>query len=371
MPANQITPRPGPPTPAARVAPAPAARSAARRLTRRQKAAIVVRFLLREGAEVPLADLPEPLQEVLTNQIGAMRYVDRATLAEVVVEFATEIEATGLTFPRGVAGALSALGGCISAQTAARLRKEAGVRQFGDPWAQVANATTPALLDILKSEGAEVAAILLSKLDVTRAAELLSRLPGETARRIAYAVSLTASATPDAVDRIGLALATQLHELPKTAFDTGPEDRVGAILNYSRAATREDVLAGLEETDQDFARRVRKAIFTFADIPRRLRPTDVPAITRDVGQSDLIAALSAAQAAGGDEAEAAGFLLDNLSRRMSDALREAIDEGGTVAPVEGEAAMSTVVEAIRALHERGAIRFVTPRDDSEEPEGRT
>lgn len=111
----------------------PAAGGAATRLTRRQKAAIVVRFLLREGADVPLSDLPEPLQEALTTQMGAMRYVDRATLADVVAEFATEIEATGLTFPGGVAGALLALDGRISPQTAARLRKEAGVRQFGDP----------------------------------------------------------------------------------------------------------------------------------------------------------------------------------------------------------------------------------------------
>ena len=83
--------------------------NSAARLTRRQKAAIIVRFLLSEGADVPLTELPEPLQESLTTQMGSMRYVDRSTLAEVVGEFAAELEAMGLTFPNGVAGALSAL----------------------------------------------------------------------------------------------------------------------------------------------------------------------------------------------------------------------------------------------------------------------
>lgn len=366
MPATEIAPLSGPGRPDAGPVAGTRPRSAAARLTRRQKAAIVVRFLLREGAEMPLSDLPEPLQEALTAQMGAMRYVDRATLTDVVAEFAAEIEATGLTFPRGVAGALCALDGWISPQTAARLRKEAGVRQFGDPWRQVCNAGTGTLLDILHSESPEVAAILLSKLDVARAADLLGRLPGAAARRIAYAVSQTGAATPDAVDRIGLALATQLHDMPKTAFDKGPEQRVGAILNFSQAATRDDVLAGLEETDQDFARLVRKAIFTFADIPRRVRPADIPAVARDLPRPDLTAALSAARACGDELDAAAGFILDNLSRRMGDALREEIEERGKVGTKEGEAAMSAVVGAIRTLQEQGEIRLLAPDEAGED-----
>lgn len=336
-----------------------------RRLTRRQKAAIVVRYLLREGAEVPLADLPEPLQATLTTQMGAMRYVDRTTLAEVVAEFAAEIEATGLTFPHGVAGALSTLDGRISPQAAQRLRKEAGVRQFGDPWRQVCNADTPALLGILRQESAEVAAILLSKLDVTRAADLLGRLPGEAARRIAFAVSQTAAATPGAVDRIGLALATQLHDRPKTAFEDGPDQRVGAILNYAQAATREDVLTGLDETDRDFARLVRKAIFTFADIPVRVRPTDIPAVIRDLPRPDLITALAAARAAGGNLGTAADFVLDNLSRRMRDTLDEEIAERGRIGTAEGEAAMAAMIRSIRSLQDRGEIGLLAPRDEED------
>jgi len=332
--------------------------AAAARLSRRQKAAIVVRFLLREGAEVPLADLPEPLQEVLTTQMGAMRYVDRATLTAVVNEFAAEIAATGLTFPRGVAGALSALDGRISPQTATRLRKEAGVRRFGDPWAVIRNAGTAELLGILEVESAEVAAIVLSKLDVTRAADLLGRLPGAAARRIAYAVSQTADATPEAVDRIGLSLAAQVHDRPDTAFDDGPVERVGAILNYSRAAIRDEVLGGLEETDEDFARLVRRAMFTFADIPNRVSPADVPAITRDLSTQDLAAALAAALAGGEDLADAARFVLDNLSRRMSEALRDEIEERGHIDADEGEAAMTAVVETIRALNASGDVRMV-------------
>ncbi|MEO1138619.1 MAG: FliG C-terminal domain-containing protein [Pseudomonadota bacterium] len=349
----------------ARLSPPGRAAPASAHLTRHQKAAIIVRFLLNEGADVPLKDLPEDLQGKLTTQMGSMRYVDRTTLAEVVAEFASEIEAMGLTFPRGVAGALTALDGRISPQTAARLRKEAGVRQFGDPWEQVRGADTDALLGIVASESIEVAAVLLSKLDVTRAAELLGRLPGDAARRIAYAMSQTGAVTPDAVDRIGLSLAAQLHDVPAMAFTDGPVERVGAILNYSPAATRDQVLDGLDETDEGFAAKVRKAIFTFANIAERLSPVDVPKITREVDQSVLVMALAVAEASE-DTKPSATFILENISKRMAEAIREEMDEQGKVKQKDGEASMTEVVNAIRTLEAGGEITLIFSEDEEDE-----
>lgn len=356
------------PTQLARIEPAKMpvsrpARTGASLLSRAQKAAIIVRFLLNEGAEVPLTELPDSLQAQLTKQMGSMRYVDRATLADVVAEFASELEAMGLTFPRGVSGALNALDGRISPQTAARLRKEAGVRQFGDPWEQVRRAPIEELCTILESESPEVAAVMLSKLEVARAADLLGRLPGPKARQIAFEMSRTAAVTPDAVDRIGLSLAAQLYDQPETAFEDGPVERVGAILNFSPAATRDDVLTGLDETDQDFARLVRKAIFTFANIPDRLNPVDVPKITREVDQAVLVTALKCAS--DGDMAAIADFLLENISKRMAEGIREEMEELGKVKTRDGEEAMTQVVNAIRTLEANGEIVLVTPDEDEE------
>ncbi|MEB8388066.1 flagellar motor switch protein FliG [Rhodobacteraceae bacterium KMM 6894] len=351
-------------TPLARIAPPGPVAATAARLTRKQKAAIIVRFLLNEGADVRLSDLPDGLQATLTTQMGSMRYVDRSTLISVVTEFAAELEGMGLTFPHGVAGALTALDGRISPQTAARLRKEAGVRQFGDPWEQVARADLEDLIPILLAESTEVAAVMLAKLDVTRAADLLSRLPGDRARRITFAIGQTGSVTPAAVDRIGLSLAAQLNDLPTAAFEDGPVERIGAILNSSSGALRDDVLNGLDEEDQDFADQVRRAIFTFVHIPDRLAPTDIPKVTREVDQTVLMTALGAAMA--GNLAAVAEYLLDNMSRRMSDALREEITEMGRIKPKEGEEAMTQVVNAIRRLQAAGDITLTQPGDEEDE-----
>lgn len=330
-------------------------------ISRQQKAAIIVRLLLSEGGELSLTDLPEEMQQDLTMQMGSMRSVTRDTVAAVVDEFINELDSIGLSFAGGLEGALNTLDGSISPQMADRLRREGGVKRGGDPWERIMGLEAERLLPVLEEESTEVAAVMLSKLNVSKAAELLGMLPGAQARRITYAMSLTGGVTPDAVQRIGQSLATQLDSVPPRAFDDGPVERVGAILNFSPSNTRDQVLAGLDEDDQAFATQVRKAIFTFANIPARIDPRDVPKITRGVDQPVLVTALAAAQAGGLEET--VEFILENISKRMAEGMREEMKELGKVKEADGEAAMSAVVAEIRELEAAGEVFFVAADED--------
>lgn len=345
----------------ARIEPAQRVVPARRALSPREKAAIIVRFLLAEGAEIPLAKLPEHMQAALTEQMAHMRLVDRATLAQVVEDFLAELEQVGLAFPGGIEGALQVMDGHISATAASRLRRLAGASAKADPWDRLTALPAERLLPVLEEESAEVAAVMLSKLPVARSAELLGLLPGERARRVAYAVSMTANVDPETVRRIGLSLAAQLDAQPPRAFDTGPVERVGAILNVSPAVTREEVLRGLEAQDRGFADKVRKAIFTFVHIPARIGPRDVPKIIRIVDQPVIVTALAAALA--GPEAEAAEFLLANMSQRMAQALRDEVAARGKVREKDGEVAMTAVITAIRQLEGAGELVLIRPEDE--------
>ena len=333
-----------------------------RTLSRRQKAAVVVRLLLNEGADIPLEELPDELQEKLTHQLGEMGLVDRVTLDSVAQEFAQALDSVGLSFPHGLAGALDAVDGKIAPTTAARLRKVAGVRQIGDPWQRLREVPAEELAAMAQAESTEIAAVMLSKLETAKAAQLLGHLPGPIARRITFAVSKTANVTPEAVERIGWSLAAQLDQRPSQAFADGPGARVGAILNQSAASTRDGLLTALDEEDSDFASVVRRSIFTFAHIPARVLPRDVPAILRGVDQGDLVTAL-----AGGDtegDKAAVEFMLSNMSTRMAENLREEIAERGKVKQSDAEEAMTQIVGAIRAAVDDGTITLV--EEDSED-----
>lgn len=323
-------------------------------LSARQKAAIIARLLLSEGAPLRLRDLPDEHQVALTQEMGRMRLIDRETMLSVVVEFAAHVEAVGVSFAGGLEAALQAVDGHVSDQALNRLRRSAGLRETTDPWQVIADMTPEALVSVLQDESPEVCAILLSKLPVARAANMLGRLQGERARRIAYAVSQTGSVAPDTVERVGQSLVSQLTARPVTAFSSPPVDRVGAILNATTGTLRDDLLRGLEETDRGFAEQVRKVIFTFAHIPARIAPRDVPKISRAVDQTVLVTALAGA---GPREAEAAEFILANISQRLAGTLRDEMEGLGRVRDKDAEAAMGTVVAAIRDLEAAGEITF--------------
>jgi flagellar motor switch protein FliG len=330
-------------------------------LTPRQKAAVIVRYLLTEGTSLPLASLPEHMQAALAEQMGQMRLIDRTTLDEVVAEFLAELESVGLSFPGGIEGALSMMDGHISQSAASRLRRMTSTSSKIDPWERIIALPVDRLMPILQDEAAEVGAVMLSKLPVAKAADILGRLPGDRARRLAYAVSQTGAVDPETVRRIGAALLADLDNQPPRAFDIGPVERVGAILNVSPAVTREDVLQGLEAEDAGFAAEVRRAIFTFVHIPSRLAPRDAPKITRLVDQPVLVSALAAAQGKPGLD-EAAEFLLANISQRLAQGLREEMATRGKVKEKEGEEAMAAIITAIRTLEASGEITLAQPEE---------
>jgi len=344
-------------------APAPSLMGGAPQLSGKAKAAIVVRLLLNEGADVPLEELPDDLQLELTQQMGKMRLVDRQTLDAVAAEFAEQLENIGLSFPNGLAGALSAMEGKISRHTHSRLRKEAGVRQFGDPWDRLRKLPPEELAELAKAESTEVAAVLLSKIDTAKAAEMLQYLPGPIARRITYAVSQTSSVTPDTVDRIGLSLASQIEARPQTAFDKTPGQRVGAILTQSAAAKREEVLTALDEEDQEFATDVRKSIFTFALIAQKLEPVDVPKLVRALGPQDITTAI--AFATDEDDVASVTFLLDNMSSRMANNLREEANQLGRIKRADGEAAYGIIVNMLREMVVNGDIELKSDEEEED------
>lgn len=338
----------------------------AQMLSRRRKAAMIVNMMIHDGGNLSLSELPESLQELLTGELGAIRLIDRNTVSEVAEEFVAELESVGMTAPGSRDAAIMALAGHLSPPLASKLQAQTAAVRNGDHWPTIAELDVPKIVEIMTSESIEVAAVVLSKLPVNKAAEVLQKTPGDRARRITYAVSQTADISPDAVRRIGAALAADYGRGSDIAFEKAPVQRLGAILNSTVTDTREDVLEGLDGTDPDFASDVRKAIFTFKDIALRVKPTDIPNSIRSIDGDDLTTAIAASLA--GDEAlvKSAEFILANVSQRMAAQIREDAGERGKIKRDEGEKAMSAVTTAIRELSDSGIITFLDPDEEGEE-----
>lgn len=335
-------------------------------LSRRRKAAMVVQLLIEDGNSLALGQLPEPLQMLLTEELAGLRLVDRATVSAVAEEFTAELEAIGLTAPGTRDGAIMALADHLSPTLADRLRTQLQSVRDGDHWPVIIALSTERIVSIMQSESIEVCAVTLSKLPVAKAAEVLTKTPGDRARRITYAMSQTENIAPDAVRRIGTALTQDYGKSPDVAFEKAPVQRLGAILNSTATETREDVLEGLGSTDPAFASDVRKAIFTFKDIALRVKPTDIPNCIRSVDGEVLITALAAGLSGEEDLSKSAEFILGSVSQRMAGQLRDDAEERGRVKKADAEKAMAEVTTAIREMVDRGVITLIDPDEGEEE-----
>jgi len=343
--------------------PAPAPLGTPQKLTQKQKAAVIVQLLISNGADLGLGQMSDTMQEDLTLQLASLRRINGDTLRAVVEEFVEEFEAGGLSFPQGLDGALSLLDGKITSANSTRIRKRFGISPAGDPWDRIGGLDAEKLAEIMTTESIEVSAVVLSKIKVAKAAEVLQLLPGETARRITYAVSQTGPVTPQAVEQIGRSLFEELDAVPDMAFDEGPVERIGAILNSSGTQTREDVLTGLEEADRTLSDLVRKAIFTFSNIATRLEARDVPKIVKRVDQDTLCLALAAGHQM--NNVTSAEFILDNMSKRMAEQLREDMAAKPKIKTADGEAAMNDVVAIVRALESEGEIILIAEDEEAD------
>jgi flagellar motor switch protein FliG len=321
-------------------------------LTGMQKAAIVMGVLVAEGVNLPLSSLPADMQAMLAQTMAQMRLIDRATLNAVVAEYVDMLEQVGLSFPDGIDGALALLDGRLDDAATRQLRALSGPSGTVDPWNKLDMAEDAELLALLQAESTVVGAVMLARLSVERAAKLLTLLPQEQAQDLAMTVARTEDIAPDAVARIGAALAAQLGTRAPRAFAVPPPKRVGDLLNLSPPALRDRLLAGFESRDQDFARDVRKAIFTFQDIPLRLSPRDVGTLMREVDAADVLTLLSLDDPA---DRVALGFLLENMSKRLADGLRE--DASTLPAPMAAarDDAMGRITGVIRRLVDAGGL----------------
>ena len=334
--------------------------SANETLSTRRKAAMIVQMLINDGSPLSLAKLPEPLQELLTRELGAIRMVDRDTVAHVAEEFVQEVETIGLAAAGTQDGAVSALADHLSPDLAYRLRQQTHAGQNDDRWPEVTALSVERLIAIMMAESVEIGAIVLSKLSVTTAAEVLSQTPGDRARRISLAISRTENTSPDAVQAIGFALAEDYGRSPALAFEKAPVQRLGAILNATKSDRREDLLESLGEDDPVFAGDVRKAIFTFKDIVDRLKPLDVPNCTRTIPADILNQAIAAGLAGDAALQASAEFILENLSQRMSAQIREDVAELPPLKPDDADAAMTALTTAIRTMVDNGELALLDP-----------
>src|SRR4030042_3895526 len=137
----------------------------------------------------------------------------------------------------------------------------------------------------------------------------------------------------------------------------GGVSSVAEMLNVIDRATERTLLENLSQEDPDLVEEIRRLMFVLEDITK-LGDRDIQNLFKNVESSQWAMALK------GASEELKDKILNNMSKRASDLLREEMDSLGPVRLSSVEQTQQQIVDIIRRLEDVGEI--TTHGDEEEE-----
>ena len=322
-------------------------------ISKQHKVAILLSVLIKAGATPNLDNISTGSLKGIVDIMASFGEVDRRTVDLVILEFLSELQDFGLSMRGNLEDTLTSLKGHVSDAALEKIRKAYVHSPSVDVWVRVASADAAQLQCCLDDEHLQVAATVLSKIPSTLAAQVLGGMEPGRARETMLAIINSRKISADVIELIGQSISESMfNESDPSVFAKPPMERASDIMNFAQSDTRDRLMEDFGKTDPDTAEKIRKVMFTFADIPDRVQPRDISAITRTVDPEILLRAMKNAPT----EAE---FLLSGLSTRIAEQLREELSELEPVKKKDAEAAMNELIASIRELASSGEIKLIT------------
>lgn len=325
-------------------------------LSNQEKAAVILGVLGTEAAGPLLEQMDE---DTIRNFAGAMSHLRRVspeTVLETISEFQYEVDRLDLTVMGGATQARDMLRDLLNDATLTKIFDDIESPSATNVWNKLSKIDDTALAEFLSHEHPQTVAVVFSKLQAEQAARLIGRLDEDRAREIVTGLTKTSNLDPQIIETIGQAVSMNFLQKQRgggSAFK--PADRVGAIMNYAPGNIRQSVLTYLDENEPEFADQVKRKMFTFQDIPKRLEKRDVATVIRGVDGDTILKALVGAST---NAPETRDFILSSISSRVAEQLRADMADVGKVKIREAEESQNAILSVVRTLESSGEVKLI-------------
>lgn len=317
--------------------------------TSREKAAILLIALGKECSAKIFQQLNEDEIEQLTREIANMRKIDTQAQTDVIKEFSEAYLAQNYILEGGIDYAREILNKAIGQQRAfdliTKLTSSLQVRPFDFARRLEANQ----LLNVIQHEQPQTIALVLSYLDSRHSAAILSSLPQDIQADVVAKIAKMGKTSPEHIKEVERILEKKLSNLGLSDFTRiGGINTTVDILNSIDRSTEKFILESLGQQNQDLVDEIRSKMFLFEDITK-LNRISIQRVLKDVNNDDLVMALKGVKAAVSD------FIFENMSKRMTEMIKEEIAIKGQVRIRDVEEAQQRIVATIRRLEEANEV----------------
>ena len=318
-------------------------------ITGLQKAAILLIALGPERSALIFKHLKEEEIEDLTLEIANTRSVTPKVKEEVINEFYGVCLAQQYIAEGGIGYAKELLEKALGNEKALDVIGKLTASLQVKPFEFIRKTEASQLLNFIQDEHPQTIALILSYLNPSQAALIISALPPDRQSDVAKRIALMDRTSPDVIKEVEKILESKLSSLVNQDYTIiGGVDAVVDILNTVDRSTEKHIMETLEIDEPELADEIRKKMFVFEDI-LLLDDRAIQRVLRDVDNSDLAIALK------GANEEVQNAIFNNLSKRLAVMIREDMEFMGPVRMKDVEEAQQKIVNTIRRLEDASEI----------------
>jgi len=205
------------------------------------------------------------------------------------------------------------------------------------------------LAKFIHSEHPQTIALILSHLNSSQAAGLVASLPSEMRADVAVRMANLDQISPDVITKIASVIGLKLKALGEMSRESyGGVNAVAEMFNRLDSTVSRDILDGMEKTSPQLVENIRHLMFVFED----LLLLDVNAIKEVLAKVDrkiLTVALK------GTSDKMKTHMLQAMSQRGADMLREDMDAMGPIKIKEVEGAQQQIIAVVQQLEAEGVV----------------
>jgi flagellar motor switch protein FliG len=316
-----------------------------------RKAAILMIILGEQVTADILRQMDEDEVQALGHEVARITSISNDQAETILEEFYQMTMAHDFVLKGGIDFAKKMLNSAFGPEQARRLVDRL-MKTLGSEMASfdaLQKADPQQLAKFIHNEHPQTIALILSHLNASQAAGLLISLPQELRADVALRMAHLDQISPVIVSKIATIVGQRLKSLGEMSRESyGGVRAVSEMFNRLDSGSSKDILEAIEENDPKLVETIRHLMFVFEDL-LLLSPEAIKEMLGKVDRKILTVALK------GTSDQLKNHILQQMSQRGADMLREDLEALGPLKLKEVEAAQQQIIAVFRQLEAEGAI----------------
>jgi flagellar motor switch protein FliG len=211
------------------------------------------------------------------------------------------------------------------------------------------------LMTFIQKEHPQTIALVLTQLEPTQAANVLTELPDDLRNDVVIRFA--------SMERVSQEMLNTVEEIIERRIDFTSQGNqfggiraVAEIINLVGTSIEKSILDSLSNKDPVLAQEIKNLMFVFEDIIN-LDDRTIQLILKDVDQKDLAMALKSANI------DVQNKIFKNISERASSIIKEEMGYMGPVKLKDVESAQQNILDIIRRKEETGEIQLTKSKEE--------